>query len=89
MPKTKGSKNKGLTKPEEKLLNKAKLMPPLYHTLPGKKFDINDSEVINWLMEQEETKQFVFNCVCNKGEDSKVIRYDSSTCKWKGINYDD
>ena len=33
----------------------AKSMPPLYHTLPNQKFDIEKSEAVKWLMKQPET----------------------------------
>ena len=61
----------------------AKSMPPLHHTLPGEPFDISKSEVIQWLMDQPDIMQMVFNAV-----KEKYIVYDRGTSTWRGIDYE-
>ena len=70
---------------------KAKTMPPRYHTLPGKPFNILASEVCKWLIEQPEilraveddVLQFIFNQAVQK----KMIVYDKQTGMWYGVNW--
>ena len=66
-------------------LEGAKKMPPLYHTFPGKDFDIEKSEVASWIMEKPEVAQKVFNMAVNQ----KLIKYDKRTGKWQGVDYAD
>lgn len=73
---------------ELKFLEAAKRMPPLYHTLPNEEFDINKSEVIKWLMNQEDTKQFICDRIMNRSKVLKPIEYNSKTGKWQGVEYD-
>lgn len=70
-----------------KNLEAAKMMPPLYHTIPGEAFDIKKSEVVKWLLEQPEIMQFVMDRVSSRGETSKLIVYDRGTGKWQGVDY--
>ncbi len=67
-----------------KLLDVAKRMPPLYHTLPGEEFDVSKSEVIQWLIRQPDILSYISNRV--RG-DSKLIVYDRETGKWQGVDY--
>lgn len=67
-----------------KLLDVAKRMPPLYHTLPGEEFDVSKSEVIQWLIRQPDILSYISNRV--RG-DSKLIVYDWETGKWQGVDY--
>lgn len=69
-----------------KLLEIAKKMPPLYHTLPGEEFDVSRSEVVQWLIQQPDILSYISNRV--KG-DSKLIVYNRETGKWQGVDYDD
>lgn len=71
-----------------KYLEVAKEMPPLYHTLPGEKFDIRKSEVVKWLLEQPEIMNYIVNRIKGGKEQSPFITYDPSTGKWKGVNYE-
>lgn len=68
-----------------KLLDVAKKMPPLYHTLPGEEFDIEKSEIAKWLIQQPEILQYIFNRI----NGSAYIRYNSETGKWEGVDYYD
>lgn len=63
----------------------AKSMPPLRHSIPGKPFDISESDAVQWLMRQPEIQQMVFNAVRNQGS----IVYDPDTGAWQGIEHDD
>lgn len=64
-------------------LNGAKKMPPSYHTLPDREFDIMDSRVCDWLMADPAIRQKVFDMAVNR----KVIVYDPETGMWKGTDY--
>lgn len=87
MPKTKGSKNRNLTKVELEFLKIAKRMPPLYHTLLGEEFDMKKSEVANWLIKQPLALHVLFQLVQNVSSKNHAIEYDRDTGKWQGIDY--
>lgn len=76
-------------KKKSKLLEVAKKMPPLYHTLPGEDFDIHKSEVVKWLISQPEILEYVYHRVkvCG-GVSGAFIKYDPETGKWKGVDHD-
>jgi len=61
----------------------AKNMPPLKHTIPGRAFSWADSEVVDWLIKQQEVRQIVFEAV--KGNE---IVFDPATGKWRGVDYE-
>lgn len=65
------------------LIEVAKNMPPLYHTIPRQEFDISNSEVVNWLLKQPDTLKYVWNNIKNSGS----VIYDSDTGKWQGVDY--
>lgn len=71
-----------------KHLEVAKKMPPLYHKIPGDKFDVMKSEVVNWLIKQPDILQFLMDRVANRSESTRLIKYDSDTGKWQGVDYD-
>lgn len=58
-------------------------MPPLYHTLPGAKFDINKSQILDWILKQDEIKKWLVGYLKN----TKYIEYNPDTKLWTGINY--
>ena len=64
-------------------LDGAREMPPLPHSVPNRKFDIMDSRVCDWLVNDPEIRQKIFNMAVNK----KVIVYDPETAMWKGADY--
>ena len=66
-------------------LDVARRMPPLKHSVPGQKFSIARSEVAQWLMNQPEIWQMVFDAAKDRG----VIVYDSNERVWKGVDYAD
>ena len=73
MSKTKISKN----------LLIARKMPPLYHSIPGKAFDIKNSRVLWWLTKQPEILNYIWNNLKNSG----LIVYNKETGKWHGIDF--
>lgn len=64
-------------------------MPPLYHKMPDEDFDINKSEVVEWLMKQPEIKQFIFEKASNRSDKLKPMKYNHTICKWQGVDYND
>lgn len=62
-----------------------KQMPPSYHTLPGQKFDIKKSEVVQWLVDQPE----ILNNLWNRLKQSGFVKYDSDTGLWTGVDYEE
>lgn len=68
-----------------KLLEAVKRMPPLRHSIPGKEFNIKNSEVINWLIQQPDILNYVWNNI--KNTDS--VKFDSITGKWQGVDCND
>ncbi|MDT2757331.1 hypothetical protein P7G51_08050 [Enterococcus asini] len=64
------------------VLNK---MPPLYHKLPNKEFNVEESEVLNWISFQSE----LLDWLRGYAKDAGYIVYDSETGKWQGVNYSD
>lgn len=62
----------------------ARQMPRLRHSIPGEPFDIEDSEVVKWLIKQPEIMQYVFGSVEVPGRD--LIEYDPETGTWAGVD---
>lgn len=62
----------------------AKTMPPLYHTLPGKEFDNDKSQVYKWIKEQPELIEYIRDTLRQAG----YIVYNPVTGQWKGVDYD-
>ena len=60
----------------------AKTMPTLRHRLDGEPFDIDRSEVIDWLCEQPEIRQYVFD----KARSAGAIVYDAESGTWSGAD---
>lgn len=69
---------------QSKLINVARKMPPLYHSIPGEKFDIRKSRTLWWLIKQPEILNYVWNNIKQSG----FIKYDSVTGKWTGIDFE-
>ena len=65
-------------------LNCAKQMPALAHKNKNGEFDVKKSEVCNWLVKQPDIAQKVFNMAMN----NRVIKFDSETGKWQGVDYE-
>ena len=58
-------------------------MPPLRHSIPGQEFNIHNSEVICWLINQPEVLNYIWNNIKNSG----TVVYDSESGTWQGVNY--
>lgn len=65
-----------------KIIDIAKRMPPLRHSIPGQAFDIKNSEVVHWLLSQPEILNYVWNNIKN----SEVVKYDAETGRWCGVD---
>jgi hypothetical protein len=61
-------------------LRTAAKMPLLRHYHPGRRFDIQESEVVDWLVAQPEVRQMVFNLCKRAG----AIQFDVETGGWRG-----
>lgn len=68
-----------------KILEVAKSMPPLRHSIPGKDFDIQKSEVMKWIMQNPVTWNYVWNNIKQSG----AVTYNPDTGEWQGVAYDD
>lgn len=72
-----------------KNLKCVKLMPPLKHSIPGEKFDITNSEVVKWLVQQPDVMAWVFDHINNmqRNGEELLIKYDATTRTWQGVDY--
>lgn len=69
----------GKRAPAAKLLTAAN-MPELYHTMPGKDFDPEESEVLQWIAKQPELLLWLFDAIRAKG----LIVFDQDAKTWSG-----
>lgn len=56
-------------------------MPALRHSVPGEKFDITHSEVVQWLARQPAALEVLFDGCAH------YLRYDEATGLWRGRAY--
>lgn len=56
-------------------------MPPLPHSVAGQVFDIENSEVVKWLISQPQLKQWIFD----KAVGSERIKYNGESGLWCGV----
>ncbi|MBP1044867.1 hypothetical protein I6N96_01145 [Enterococcus sp. BWM-S5] len=68
-----------------KKLNVGKFMPPSFHKLPDKDFDITKSETVQWLIQQPDILAYVWDQFKQSGD----VEFNPKTGKWKGIFYGD
>lgn len=66
-------------------LNVARNLPPSFHRLPGKEYEVKKSEAINWLIQRPSILEFLWDQIKQSGD----VAYDSSTGKWQGVDYND
>ena len=80
-----GGKMKKVSKSKQQVIDVAKRMPPLCHTLPGtiNGFDIRKSRTLWWLVKQPEVLSFIWEQIKTSG----AIRYDADTGKWQGVDF--
>ena len=57
-------------------------MPRLKHYVPGEAFDFQKSELVQWLMNNENAFDLVFSALQSSG----TIVFDSETGEWKGCD---
>jgi hypothetical protein len=58
-------------------------MPRLKHKIDDADFDIDQSEVVNWLVRQPEIRQSMFNHFKDLG----AIIFDGESRTWRGVNF--
>ena len=63
----------------DKRLDAFRNMPELYHTVPGKKYDAEHSEVLNWIREHPDLLSWLMDTAKYKG----LIEYTDG--KWRGV----
>lgn len=68
---------------KSKKLAVGRKMPPSYHKLPGEEYNPYLSETLQWLLDQLEILEFVWDHF----KQSKHIIYDAKTGKWQGVDY--
>lgn len=71
-------------KKRSKKIEVGKKLPPSYHTLPGEEFDIQKSEVVNWLIKQPEILSYIWD----QFKQSGYVEYDPETSLWTGVDFD-
>jgi hypothetical protein len=62
-----------------------KHMPELRHSV-GNSFDITQSEVVSWLIQQPSILQYLFDKVANGAD--KCIVYDRERGTWRGTDHE-
>lgn len=62
----------------------ARNMPPLFHTLPGEKYEHKKSEVLKWISKNP----FLLNYAFSHAKNAKYIIYNSDTGKWQGVDWE-
>lgn len=65
----------------------AKKMPPLKHKL-NDRYDVEESEVIKWLISQPDILNYIFDAVRGNGRRESPIIYNPDTETWQGVDYD-
>lgn len=68
---------------KQRIIDTARKMPPLYHTVPGEDFDYLKSRTLWWLVKQKSVLNFLWNLVQQSG----AIKYNPKTHKWVGVDF--
>lgn len=78
-----------MNRPKNNRLNCLKKMPPLKHKLPNNEFDIMKSEVVDWMVQQPEIRQWLYDKVTDKsgGKKPEFIFYNPEQETWQGVDY--
>lgn len=67
---------------KNKLLDIARQMPPLRHSIQDERFDITKSEAVKWLVQQPDILSYVWDHVKQSG----AIDYNAESGKWIGVD---
>jgi hypothetical protein len=70
---------------ETKFRSFIRTMPPLRHSVPGEKFNIEKSQVVAWLVNQPEVLQWMFDAIRESGR----IKFDAESGLWSGVQSPD
>lgn len=71
------------SKAKQEIVNAARKMPPLYHTIPGEEFSLRKARTLWWLVKQPSVLKFIWDIVKQSG----AIQYDPQTRKWTGVDF--
>lgn len=71
------------SRPKQAIVDAAKKMPPLYHTVPGEDFNLRKSRTLWWLVKQPSVLKYIWDIVKQSG----AIEYDPDTKKWAGVDF--
>lgn len=71
-------------KGRSKLWDGLRKMPPLHHKLPDETFDLEKSDVLNWIGKDKQAIGWVMRSAAKNG----YISYDKTTGKWSGVEHD-
>ena len=65
-------------------------MPQLHH-VTVEKYDIMNSEVMDWIVKQQEVRQWLYDKITDKsgGRKSEFIKYNPETRTRQGVDYGD
>lgn len=79
-----------MNRPKNKMLDCLKQMPPLRHRTGDGEFDIMKSEVVDWMVNQPEVRQWLYDKVTDKtgGRKAVYICYNQQSSTWQGVDYD-
>ena len=80
-----------MNRPKNNRLNCLKKMPPLRHKSADGKYDVMESEVIDWMVKQPDVRQWLYDKVADKtgGKNPEFIYYNADKQKWQGVDYHD
>ncbi len=71
------------SKSRQAIVDAARRMPPLYHTLPGEEFNLRKSRTLWWLIKQLPVLKYIWDIVKQSG----AITYNPNTKKWVGVDF--
>ena len=79
-----------MTRPQNRRLNCLRKLPPLRHKKDGVPYDVMKSEVVDWMIQQPEVRQWLYDKLTDKtgGRIPEFITYNHETGTWQGVDYD-
>jgi hypothetical protein len=79
-----------INRPKLNMLNCVKKMPPLKHISQENNYNIMDSEVCDWLLNNPEVREWIYRKITDStgGKNAKFIKFNKETRKWQGVDYE-
>lgn len=59
-------------------------MPPLRHSFKDRPYDVMESEVVDWLFDQPEVREYAYQYIRDSAKSMGAIKYDKDTGRWSG-----